>query len=171
MFGLKYRIVVALGGEHNLMPVDILFWLTIACATAPIVWIIVRPSKKKISWFVIMEAAVCVAFFVFYIMPIQRIKSLASGGDTNAQYYLACWYKSRFDYMWPNHEKTVYWLQRAASGGHAYAMEALAWHYEFGVGVGRDPEKAKALESEAKRLGILDAQSLREHANRERTKR
>jgi len=148
------------------MPVDFILWILVVGALVPFFWAIVRPSSKKIKRALIIELAVGVLFFLVYVLPVQHMERLARNGDTNAQYWLSKWYKSRFDYLWPDHRKSVYWLQKAVDGGNPYAMEELAWRYEFGVGVNRDPEKARELYSAASRLGAVDAKQLRQELER-----
>ena len=73
---------------------------------------------------------------------IDCITESANGGDVEAQMYLMDLYNLGCGYIEPNHEKFIYWTQRAAENGSAKAMDKLGHIYYYGYSVEQDDKTA-----------------------------
>ena len=73
---------------------------------------------------------------------IDCITESANGGDVEAQMYLMDLYNLGCGYIEPNHEKFIYWTQRAAENGSPKAMDKLGHIYYYGYSVEQDDKTA-----------------------------
>ena len=94
--------------------------------------IIRKRNKMRYCWLLIC-ALVCAC-------ATDHTELSQSPVDATAMYDLGMWYSAGDESMAipPDHEKALYWLQKAAGEGSLSAMHALGWAYYSGRGVSKD---------------------------------
>jgi len=82
---------------------------------------------------------------------------LAESGDVGAQLELGLAYRDSRDGLTADPQTALYWLERAAKGGNAYAADQLANAYAGGDGTAADPRLARHWWQVAAGSGNADA--------------
>lgn len=82
---------------------------------------------------------------------VEYFERAAKNGYAAAQSKLGYIYKTDKEFL--NPERSLYWNNKAASGGDMQALCNLGLSYEFGVGVEKDEEKAFNLYKQSAALG------------------
>jgi TPR repeat protein len=107
------------------------------------------PGGGRMRWLPIAVAVGTLAVAVSlarHTPPLQDadwLARLANSGDTGAQLELGLAYRDGRDGLTADPQTALYWLQRAAHGGNAYAADQLANAYAQGNGTAADPELAQ----------------------------
>lgn len=97
-----------------------------------------------------------------YIIPILENASIK--GNTEAQYYLACYYMGWEIFSLQdnpnkvNHEKAAYWFLKAAEQGHLTAQACLGMRYKYGEGVKHNFKECIKWLTSAAESGEINAQ-------------
>src|ERR1700733_482286 len=105
------------------------------------------------------RSSLCLTALLFFVhasvaqAQTDKLLEAAEKGDAKAQVKLAQELRDSRD-----HKGAVAWFGKAAAQGNLEAVDGLARLYEFGVGVEKDPEKARALYLQASQKGYAAAQ-------------
>lgn len=101
----------------------------------------------------------------------EWFRKAADQGTPTAQLFLASQFLRRFDEQGQagDARQAAEWNRKAATQGDGNGLIRLAWHYEKGIGVGRNPVLAYVMSSLAEARDITGAASYRDEVTRAMT--